>query len=174
MTTLRRRTRIPATITTTNREHVHPDQATMIHEPLGVRGIHPPHPRGFILLRVGPRHISSYFADRFPGGVSLPVYALTKSALTAFTNGLAQVTFAGLPTAAACQGWQGSNSQHPDDLHLHQCGCQLEAPSRRRGPGTGGRRLIYISARRLPFSSLSWTFVTSARSTGWPSLASAA
>jgi 3-oxoacyl-[acyl-carrier protein] reductase len=35
-------------------------------------------------------NIGSFFADRVPGGAGLPVYALTKSALTAFTQGLAR------------------------------------------------------------------------------------
>jgi 3-oxoacyl-[acyl-carrier protein] reductase len=34
--------------------------------------------------------IGSFFADRVPGGAGLPVYALSKSALTAFTKGLAR------------------------------------------------------------------------------------
>jgi 3-oxoacyl-[acyl-carrier protein] reductase len=35
-------------------------------------------------------NIGSFFADKVPGGAGLPVYALTKSALTAFTQGLAR------------------------------------------------------------------------------------
>jgi NAD(P)-dependent dehydrogenase (short-subunit alcohol dehydrogenase family) len=35
-------------------------------------------------------NIGSFFADRVPGGAGLTVYALTKSALTAFTQGLAR------------------------------------------------------------------------------------
>ena len=35
-------------------------------------------------------NIGSFFADRVPGGAGLPVYALTKSALTAFSQGLAR------------------------------------------------------------------------------------
>ena len=35
-------------------------------------------------------NIGSFFADRVPGGAGLPVYALSKSALTAFTRGLAR------------------------------------------------------------------------------------
>jgi 3-oxoacyl-[acyl-carrier protein] reductase len=35
-------------------------------------------------------NIGSFFADRVPGGAGLSVYALTKSALTAFTQGLAR------------------------------------------------------------------------------------
>jgi 3-oxoacyl-[acyl-carrier protein] reductase len=35
-------------------------------------------------------NIGSFFADRVPGGAGLPVYALTKSALTSFTQGLAR------------------------------------------------------------------------------------
>ncbi len=35
-------------------------------------------------------NIGSFFADRVPGGAGLPVYALSKSALTAFTKGLAR------------------------------------------------------------------------------------
>lgn len=35
-------------------------------------------------------NIGSFFADRVVGGAGLPVYALTKSALTAFTKGLAR------------------------------------------------------------------------------------
>jgi 3-oxoacyl-[acyl-carrier protein] reductase len=35
-------------------------------------------------------NIGSFFADRVPGGAGLPVYALSKSALTAFTQGLAR------------------------------------------------------------------------------------
>ena len=35
-------------------------------------------------------NIGSYFADRVPGGAGLSVYALTKSALTAYTKGLAR------------------------------------------------------------------------------------
>ncbi|MCE4226612.1 3-oxoacyl-ACP reductase FabG [Methylobacterium sp. C25] len=35
-------------------------------------------------------NIGSYFADRVPGGAGLSVYSLTKSALTAFTKGLAR------------------------------------------------------------------------------------
>lgn len=35
-------------------------------------------------------NIGSFFADHVPGGAGLPVYALTKSALTAFTQGLAR------------------------------------------------------------------------------------
>jgi 3-oxoacyl-[acyl-carrier protein] reductase len=34
--------------------------------------------------------IGSFFADKVPGGAGLPVYALTKSALTAFSQGLAR------------------------------------------------------------------------------------
>jgi NAD(P)-dependent dehydrogenase (short-subunit alcohol dehydrogenase family) len=34
--------------------------------------------------------IGSFFADRVPGGAGLPVYAASKSALTAFTKGLAR------------------------------------------------------------------------------------
>jgi 3-oxoacyl-[acyl-carrier protein] reductase len=35
-------------------------------------------------------NIGSFFADKVPGGAGLPVYALTKSALTAFSQGLAR------------------------------------------------------------------------------------
>ncbi len=35
-------------------------------------------------------NIGSFFADRVPGGAGLPVYAMSKSALTAFTKGLAR------------------------------------------------------------------------------------
>lgn len=35
-------------------------------------------------------NIGSFFANRVPGGAGLPVYALSKSALTAFTQGLAR------------------------------------------------------------------------------------
>ncbi len=35
-------------------------------------------------------NIGSFFADRVPGGAGLPVYAASKSALTAFTKGLAR------------------------------------------------------------------------------------
>lgn len=35
-------------------------------------------------------NIGSFFADRVPGGAGLPVYALSKSALSAFTKGLAR------------------------------------------------------------------------------------
>ncbi|KLU28068.1 oxidoreductase [Caballeronia mineralivorans PML1(12)] len=35
-------------------------------------------------------NIGSFFADRVPGGAGLPVYALSKSALTAFSQGLAR------------------------------------------------------------------------------------
>ncbi len=35
-------------------------------------------------------NIGSFFADRVPGGAGLPIYAMTKSALTAFTQGLAR------------------------------------------------------------------------------------
>jgi 3-oxoacyl-[acyl-carrier protein] reductase len=35
-------------------------------------------------------NIGSFFADRVPGGAGLPVYALSKSALSAFTQGLAR------------------------------------------------------------------------------------
>ena len=35
-------------------------------------------------------NIGSFFADRVPGGAGLPVYALSKSALTAFSKGLAR------------------------------------------------------------------------------------
>jgi 3-oxoacyl-[acyl-carrier protein] reductase len=35
-------------------------------------------------------NIGSFFADRVPGGAGLSVYALTKSALTSFTQGLAR------------------------------------------------------------------------------------
>ena len=43
-------------------------------------------------LRAGGRiiNIGSFFADRVPGGAGLPVYALSKSALSAFTKGLAR------------------------------------------------------------------------------------
>ena len=35
-------------------------------------------------------NIGSFFADKVPGGAGLPVYALSKSALTAFSQGLAR------------------------------------------------------------------------------------
>ena len=35
-------------------------------------------------------NIGSFFAEKVPGGAGLPVYALTKSALTAFSQGLAR------------------------------------------------------------------------------------
>jgi 3-oxoacyl-[acyl-carrier protein] reductase len=35
-------------------------------------------------------NIGSFFADKVPGGAGLPVYALTKSALTGFSQGLAR------------------------------------------------------------------------------------
>ncbi len=35
-------------------------------------------------------NIGSFFADRVPGGAGLPVYALSKSALTGFSQGLAR------------------------------------------------------------------------------------
>jgi len=35
-------------------------------------------------------NVGSFFADRVPGGAGLPVYALSKSALSAFTKGLAR------------------------------------------------------------------------------------
>ena len=35
-------------------------------------------------------NIGNFFADKVPGGAGLPVYALTKSALTAFSQGLAR------------------------------------------------------------------------------------
>jgi 3-oxoacyl-[acyl-carrier protein] reductase len=35
-------------------------------------------------------NIGSFFADKVPGGAGLPVYALTKSGLTAFSQGLAR------------------------------------------------------------------------------------
>src|ERR1700761_9342767 len=43
-------------------------------------------------LKKGGRiiNIGSFFADKVPGGAGLPVYALTKSALTAFSQGLAR------------------------------------------------------------------------------------
>jgi 3-oxoacyl-[acyl-carrier protein] reductase len=45
-----------------------------------------PHlPRGGRIINIG-----SFFADKVPGGAGLPVYALSKSALTGFSQGLAR------------------------------------------------------------------------------------